>query len=363
MKLLSRFSILSALFMGTFLWGAQEKQPLTLQNLHVVTFQPGQALGNKYPAPELVQAIHNNTLPAISSIDINNQNWNVHKGIALNDEPIVFLYARGNAKRDKPNINASDDENWIKKGGCIVAVKRAIEANAINNVPCITFDFDDTRNNFGQKEDAAAVAFVYDAIKKQSPNAGIVLIGDGRGATAELEFLASYNPKDIKAFIGESVFFEMHDIAEAVALTYLPEVAATNVIWKWIYFIPDARKKQFVYFLMYCYEKKWLQASCEMYEKDNLMTRVHKINPDIPMILTHRLGDRHRSDRALNQFNDIMQKRGADISLHTFLEQKYDTFLWVKVIAHSKTLQHPSSQDAVNTFLKQHKLPYNETLA
>lgn len=70
----------------------------------------------------------------------------------------------------------------------------------------VNYSFDFTKANIGQRKDIQAMCKTYQEHIRNYPNTDIVLYGDSRGAATSFNFIATHNPKNIKAVVLDSVF-------------------------------------------------------------------------------------------------------------------------------------------------------------
>jgi len=66
--------------------------------------------------------------------------------------------------------------------------------------------------NIGQKQDISCLAKTYYEHISKYPNNNIILYGASRGAAAAFNFMAEYNPKQVKAIVLEGIFDSIHNL-------------------------------------------------------------------------------------------------------------------------------------------------------
>ncbi len=84
-----------------------------------------------------------------------------------------------------------------------------VEDNPHSEFSVINYGYNFGQANAGQTKDIKAVHKTYQLHLKKYPHTNIVLYGDSRGSTTLFNFLAEYNPKNVKAAILESPYDDM----------------------------------------------------------------------------------------------------------------------------------------------------------
>ncbi len=138
--------------------------------------------------------------------------------VATDDESFVYIFAHGLAS------------TWLQGLSTFTRLS-SLASNAIYNPhwmlknPVILFNFPDAKNdnkiewhahqvNLGQEHDIAALAEAYNYAVANFPGRSIVLGGVSRGASTIVNFVATAQPKNVKALILESPFDSFNSVVK-----------------------------------------------------------------------------------------------------------------------------------------------------
>jgi pimeloyl-ACP methyl ester carboxylesterase len=317
----------------------------THENLNLYTFAPAQDitdhdLNTAIDIHGFVDHFCNNKKPDNAQLIITDHANNpkkittVQRGIPGNlDHEIIFVSSRGYAKRDVPI--PGDYLELIKNGGCALSGHMLIKDNIVTDAPCITFDYPDQRNyfSFGQDTDIHCLHTVWEQVTAQYPNANIIGIGDCRGGKTFLE-LATTRPPNLKALILLSPFVSAWDMSNQLAKNYLGWLPKSGTILHEFFnlYFPNFRP-----------------------EKDNLMSKVQTIAPDLPIFIGYRHNDYLASLESMHELMRILHTQGNNHIYFVTVSDNHAT--------HSRITPIPELQWAVNAFLARYALPHHKELA
>ncbi len=321
----------------------------TLDNLNTLVMTPGRQSSKEEKIlniDELVAKIHSGNTPSCAKVAVETQKpSNVNQKIIdvnkidkqtvaqTNQNKTIFIFSRGYARTNKLGANGPDE--LLQKGGCAIAGYVQIRDNIINESPCITFDYPDSREhfNFGQKIDFACLETVYNHARKAYPDAHIVLVGDCRGARCILNFAAS-KPNNLKAIILMSPFTSGRELTDQVAKNYLAWLPGSSTILHNFFklYFPSYDEKQ-----------------------DNLLDQIHKIPEDLPIFIGHRKGDTLVADEHVYRLIQKLTKT-SHTRVHVLIINDASAL-------HSRLTLSQEFQQGVNAFLKQYDLPHHSQLA
>lgn len=251
-----------------------------------------------------------------------------HKGIMLSAQAeLVIIASRGYT------FNITLGEAIPRKGGGLLDAYQRIRDN-IFHAPVVTFDYPDDRAlfNFGQKLDQQCLEFVYQQVRKQCPNAQIILFGSCRGAKCVLEF-ATKKPKNLSAIILESPFISAKEMTLQIGKSYAP-------------IIPGAAALTYGIFKLYFPNFKD--------QKETLRRKIHRI-PNVPIFIAHRTHDTLVSNRQVHDLIRLLRKAGISNIYFFTTEDDAEN--------HARMMHLEPAQQAVNAFLLTHDLPHEPELA
>lgn len=181
-----------------------------------------------------------------------------------------FIFAHG--------LGGDDEQvNWYKSGA----------TTQLSLVPtdCVTFNFpdaefkisgnrriklplDNTKVTLAQEDDIQALNTVYKQVRQETPTSKIVLVGMSRGAATIITFVATEQPKYIKALILEAPFDTVERIMTQLKKKYAHAPQAT-------------REAVFNFWRFPKYKKQGIKP----------LTVIDKIDKNIPVLLIHSRQD------------------------------------------------------------------------
>lgn len=251
----------------------------------------------------------------------------------LEHHDTFFIASRGYAKSNIPAVG--DYLELTRDAGAIIEGHMLIKDNLIHNAPCVTFDYPDDPLyfNFGQNLDVSCLQTVWKHVTNKKNNPSIVAIGDCRGGKALLSF-ATTRPPQLKAMILMSPFISDKDLINQIAKNHI----------KWL---PWSDRILFNFFRFYF-------PSFDP-NQDNLIERIHKIDPSLPIFIGHRKNDFLVSDTIMKKLLQILRKTGnKDLYLLIVSDNN---------ATHSRISPIPELQYAANAFLAAYELPHDPQLA
>jgi len=304
------------------------------KNLNVMTVMP------THDAPEisecdLVKKIYNRQMPKKAVIGIEGKNYCYQAGLhsCIKKANCIYLMSRGYAKRKR--ITGPDKDNhFIRSGGCVIHTRDRIAQNIVHlsdDAIAVTFDYKDGYVNFGQKRDIACLRYVYNATRTLNPSAHIIIVSECLGAKVALE-LAAQHPITNTTLVLESPFFQATELFDAMANNYIGWSASASILNCGTRFV--------------CHYD-WRQ--------DDLPARLKNIPNNVRIFACHRNGDPLLGDE---HFATHMKTIGNHIPTNSVTCYRFDDI----ETRHSRSFRWTGSQRAVNTFYKQHRLPYNESM-
>lgn len=325
---------------------APKKFKPTKKNLHIHIFEPAQLITqDQDPNPivtfdQLVDTIHRGNPVKRTNLLITDQNEQNYKQVAIQRDldtlahhNTFFIASRGYAKSNVPALG--DYLELTRDAGAVIEGHMLIKDNLVHNAPCVTFDYPDDPLyfNFGQHLDLSCLKAVWKHVTKKKNNPSIVAIGDCRGGKALLSF-ATTRPPELKAMILMSPFVSDIDLINQIAKNHI----------KWL---PWSQHILFNFFKFYfpSFNPK----------QDNLIKKIHKIDPSLPIFIGHRKNDFLVSDASLKKLLALLRKTGnKDLYLLIVSDNN---------ATHSRISPIPELQYAANAFLAAYGLPHDPQLA
>lgn len=248
-----------------------------------------------------------------------------HEGIALheNDEHATILL-RGYAPWPETG------QYVPRVGGGIVAGCRRLKNNIIHE-KCVTADFpnDIQHLNFGQNHDRRSTKFLYESVKKQSPNTRIMMVGECLGSISTLHFLAHEQPENVDAVVLESLFASVEDLLAGTIAPYYGERAAKMSHKALGSMLPS-----------YC-------PNC-----DNVKTKLDRINGK-KIFIACRVNDWMIDHKRVRAVADELAKRNTVYFFSGYTGNG----------EHGGLHEEPACQEALNYFFKISDRPHNAELA
>lgn len=272
----------------------------------------------------LVRSIYRfNKVPLQTLLEINNNYFMVYRDIELYPkDQFVFIYSRGYAKSVEPGTNG----DFIQRGACAKGAYVQIRDHIVPpHYPLISFDYDDDRDGFafGQEQEIAQLETIYKSVLLKNPNAQIILIGDCRGGKVALE-LATRQPKNLNALILMAPFISGRDITNNLAkhhLGYLP------------------MREAILHYFFKFYFKQYDES------KNDLIARLHHIDPQLPIFIGHRINDQLVSTETIKLLAKTLDHNGNSVQLCITHDQSEP---------HSKLTNITGVQQGIRSFLGQY---------
>jgi len=318
----------------------------TQKNLNIHVFEPAQLITHNQKIDtaitfdQLVETIHKGKRPKKTDLIVTDQYKKKHKTVmvrrnlnALEHHNTLFLASRGYAKSNVPTLG--DYLELTRDAGAVIEGHMLIKDNLIHDAPCITFDYPDDPLyfNFGQTLDVSCLQTVWNHIIHKKNNPSIIAIGDCRGGKALLNF-ATTRPAQLKAMILMSPFISDKDLIDQIAKNHI----------KWL---PWSNRILFNFFRFYF-------PSFDP-NQDDLIEKIHKIDPALPIFIGHRKNDFLVSNTSLKNLLQMLRKTGnKDLYLLIVSDDN---------ATHSRISPIPDLQYAANAFLAAYELPHNPELA
>lgn len=318
----------------------------TEKNLNIHVFEPAQLITRDHNIAtamdfdQLVTSIHRGKKLEETDLIVTNRYKKKHKMVnvrrdlnQLEHHDILFIASRGYAKSNIPTLG--DYLELTRDAGAMIEGHMLIKDNLVHNAPCITFDYPDDPLyfNFGQNLDVSCLQTVWNHVTNKKNNSAIVAIGDCRGGKALLSF-ATTRPSQLKAMILMSPFVSDKDLINQIAKNHI----------KWL---PWSDRILFNFFRFYF-------PSFDP-NQDNLMEKIHKIDPSLPIFIGHRKNDFLVSDTVMKKLLEILRKTGnKDLYLLIVSDNN---------ATHSRISPIPDLQYAANAFLAAYELPHDPQLA
>ncbi len=336
----SGFKMIKIIFLSLLIFFSPlyATEPLSSQHLHTLntlTMRRASSLRPKYKIVTIDQLVRyinsNHEIPFRTHLEINNILHTVYRGIHISPkDTTVFIFSRGYAKTNIPGTN----DNFIQRGACATAAHIQLRDHIVTDAPLISFDYDDSKNgfSFGQTNEINALELIYNGVLEKNPAATIVLIGDCRGGKVALE-LAIKRPPNLKALILMAPFTSARDLTNMIADHYIS-------------YLPFSRALLHHFFRFYFprYNQK----------EDTLAKRLKYVPADLPIFIAHRQEDTLVSMETIKKLTRSLKKTGnPDVRLVTIQDTSYP---------HSMLTGNQAVQYGINTFLKDHGLPYYNEL-
>ncbi len=204
--------------------------------------------------------------------------------------------------------------------------------------PLATFDFDCSTKRFwrvhmpacslGQESELEKLAHEWQKLNKQFPHAdGFILIGVSRGASAILNFLATYKPDKVKAVILDSPFDKIDTVAKHIADRMS---------------VSEALVKKAIPLMFWKFNPQGIFP----------IDLIHKIEDDIPMLFVTVKGDHMVPKVSTTRLLNARKQQGHSNCHH----------LHVMRGSHGKIIQGPDAriyQDVAHAFFAHYGLPHN----
>lgn len=330
----------------TRLFSRPKKFKPTKKNLHIHVFEPpqlmdkNQSMSGLVTFDQMVDTIHRGkrfkekNLVVVDHHKKSYKKVTIHRSLkALKKYNTFFIASRGYAKSNVPVLG--DYLELTRDAGAAIEGHMLIKDNLVHNAPCITFDYpDDPRYfNFGQNLDVSCLKTVWHYATRKKDNPSIVVIGDCRGGKALLNF-ATTRPPELKAMILMSPFISDKDLIDQIAKNHI----------KWL---PWSNHILFNFFKFYF-------PSFDP-NQDDLIRKIHKIDPALPIFIGHRKNDFLVSDTSMKRLLHELKKAGnQDLYLLVVADDN---------ATHSRISPIAELQYAANAFLATYELPHNPELA
>lgn len=318
----------------------------TKKNLRIHVFEPAELINqdkqisDALTFDQMVDTIHRGKKLKETDLIVTNNQKKKHKKVtvhrslkALKKYDTFFIASRGYAKSNVPVLG--DYLELTRDAGAVIEGHMLIKDNLVHNAPCVTFDYPDDPPyfNFGQSLDVSCLKAVWDYTTRKKDNPSIVAIGDCRGGKALLNF-ATTRPPQLKAMILMSPFISDKDLIDQIAKNHI----------KWL---PWSNRILFNFFKFYF-------PSFDP-NQDDLMEKIHKIDPALPIFIGHRKNDFLVSDASMRRLLQELKKAG-------------NKNLYLLVVSddnatHSRISPILDLQYAANAFLAAYDLPHDPQLA
>ncbi|HJZ24047.1 MAG TPA: hypothetical protein VJ201_06325 [Candidatus Babeliales bacterium] len=339
-------SICAASIYGlTRIFSKPKKFKPTKKNLHIHVFAPASSTNHKQQKSnvitfdEMVETIHRGKRfkeadLMVTSQDKKNKVVTIHRSLkVLKKYNTFFIASRGYAKSNVPVLG--DYLELTRDAGAAIEGHMLIKDNLVHDAPCITFDYPDDPHyfNFGQNLDVSCLKTVWNYATRKKDNPSIIAIGDCRGGKALLNF-ATTRPTQLKAMILMSPFISDKDLIDQIAKNHI----------KWL---PWSNHILFNFFKFYF-------PSFDP-NQDDLIGKIHKIDPELPIFIGHRKNDFLVSDTSMRRLLHELKKAGnKDLYLLVVSDDN---------ATHSRISPILDLQYAANAFLAAYELPHNPQLA
>lgn len=330
----------------TRLFSKPKKFKPTKKNLHIHVFEPPQVINQDQSMSglitfdQMIDTIHRGKRFKEKDLMVTDNHKKSFKKVTIHRslKPLkkyntFFIASRGYAKSNVPVLG--DYLELTRDAGAAIEGHMLIKDNLVHDAPCITFDYpDDPRYfNFGQNLDVSCLKTVWHYATRKKDNPSIIAIGDCRGGKALLNF-ATTRPVQLKAMILMSPFISDKDLIDQIAKNHI----------KWL---PWSNRILFNFFKFYF-------PSFDP-NQDDLIGKIHKIDPALPIFIGHRKNDFLVSDTSMRRLLRELKRAGnKDVYLLVVADDN---------ATHSRISPIAELQYAANAFLAAYDLPHSPYLA
>lgn len=210
-----------------------------------------------------------------------------------------------------------------------------VEDNPSSELSVVNYSFNFSKGNFGQRRDIKTFHKTYQSHIKKYPGTSVVLYGDSRGAATIFNFIALYNPSEVKAAVLDGVFDSI-----------------PHVVKHFIYTDKDVCTENALYNIV--------SSVMRDYRKDGIDPRqcVEIISDEIPLLLVISLKDGLVAPQsAFYLYNRLLERGHKKVHLLVLKDALHPSYM----IGSSEDKK--IYEAVVHAFYKKYNLPHNISLA